>query len=754
MKDTDRFAIATAPRRDSKRWAQGETTWAGLKAMLRVPAPEKECGNYLLGTLDGPFRNAQSIVSRSALTLDVDQATEGFLPDLEETVEHALLAHSTFKSKPGARRYRLIIPTDREMSPEEYFACANLLMDKWGRSQFDPGSTEPSRYMFKPSASQPAYYQHLEIDGPPLSVDSLMADWNPDLSALPMPNRTQKRDPFELDGVVGAFNRVYADFDSLIEAYELPYEPAGANRWHLIGATSQGGLGLVSEGLVFSHHVKDPAWGAACSAFDLVRLHRFSDLDKEASDGTPINRLPSHQAMVDLATQDAEVVREMIGGTFKTDDPLPPDDWRFGLTMNGRTGRMDDTIQNWELIADNDPVFTNLYFNDMTLTIEAAGDFPWRSIEHGKEALTGADRAALAHHLEREYSLRAARAFIDELIATAAMRRHRHPIREYLLSLEWDGVPRVETCLPGVKPTPYTRMVARKALTAAAARVLEPGIKWDHTLVIQGPEGLGKTWWIDRLCRSHSASLGNIRDKDTLLAMHRSWIVVADEGHSMRKADADLLKEFLTRTYDVFRMPYDREAQPHKRQSVIWSTINDDVFLRRQEGNRRFLVVRAEKEVDFASMTQDYIDQLWAEAVALYSLGEPLFLSPEERALAAEERESFTEEDTLAGILAEYLDRLVPENWDEMTSDQRVSWMMSRDSGMVPPGTHRQMTTCSLGLWVEALGRVQGEHRRADMLDISNALKNVPGWKNSGRTLRVSSYGPQKLWVRDEEDIL
>lgn len=758
MKDDAEFTIATAPRRNSVRWKQGKTTWAQLRKMLEVPADEKECGNYVLGLLDGPRRNARSIVSRSALTLDADAASDTFLADVREAFEGALLAHSTYKSKPGARRYRLIIPFDRDVSPEEYFAIANIMMDRLGRNAFDIGSVEPSRYMFRPSSAILGYYEKMAQDGEPLAVDEVLADWNPDLSRLPMPGTSQKRDPFEMAGVVGAFNRVYEDFDALIEAYDLPYEPAGDRRWHLIGADSQGGLGQVDNGLVYSHHVKDPAWGQACSAFDLVRLHRFSELDEDSPDATPINRLPSHQAMIDLASSDAEVTREMIGTTFGKvtdgDAPIADDDWRFNITMNGRTGRMDDTIQNWELIAKHDPTFAVLTYNEMTMTIEADGDFPWREITPGRENVTGADRASIAHHLEREYGIRAARAFIDELINTAAVRRSRHPVREYLEGLVWDGVPRLEESLPGVRPTPYSRMVARKALVAAVARVLDPGCKWDHTMVLQGVEGLGKSWWIERMARGFSASLGNIRDKDTLLAMHRSWIVVADEGHSLRKADADLLKEFLTRTFDVFRMPYDREAQKHDRNMVIWSTINDEVFLRRQEGNRRFLVVKATEEVDFSAITDDYIDQVWAEAVALYMLGEPLYLNTEERALAAAEREAYTEEDTLAGILEEYLNRLVPEDWEEMTSDQRVTWMMSRDSGMVPPGTRRQSTTCTMALWVEALGRVQGEHRRADMLDLSTALRGVPGWKNTGVARRISSYGPQKVWVRDEDDIL
>src|SRR5699024_12437129 len=89
---------------------------------------------------------------------------------------------------------------------------------------------------------------------------------------------------------------------------------------------------------------------------------------------------------------------------------------------------------------------------------------------------------------------------------------------------EWDGTPRLEEALPGVVPTDYTRLVARKCLVAAVARVFDPGCKWDHTLIIYGEEGLGKTHWISRMSKGYTAPLGDIRSKDTLLSMQRSWI--------------------------------------------------------------------------------------------------------------------------------------------------------------------------------------------------------------------------------------
>src|SRR5690606_14523765 len=114
-------------------------------------------------------------------------------------------------------------------------------------------------------------------------------------------------------------------------------------------------------------------------------------------------------------------------------------------------------------------------------------DLPWRPLERGGATFSTVDRSALCHYIEREYGVRPMRTLMDELVSTTAQQRFVNPVRDYLQALTWDGEERVETCLPGVHPTDYTRMVARKAMVAAVARMLDPGIKWDHTLVLFGP---------------------------------------------------------------------------------------------------------------------------------------------------------------------------------------------------------------------------------------------------------------------------
>lgn len=609
--------------------------------------------------------------------------------------------------------------------------------------------------MFRPSEAKKGTFWYNVHAGPLADVEALLEGFQEDLSSVPLPKpHKNKRDPFAIEGTIGAFNRAYEDFAELIREYDLPYEEAGTGRWHLVGATAAAGMGEVAPGLVFSHHANDPAYGAACSAFDLVRLHMFGMLDENAKPGTPINKLPSTAAMLEVATMDVRVLKELVGDDFDTEmdataDAIDANDWRLGLNRNSRTGEPTDDIKNWDLIANNDPIFQNLYFNELSLSIETKADLPWRKLQPGRETFSGGDRSSLALYIERTYSIRAARNYLDDIVNDKALHRRVNPVVDYLDSLRWDGKTRIETCLPGVKPTAFTRMAARKSLVAAVARMYSPGVKWDHMLVLFGNEGLGKSRWIELMAKGHSVNLGRIQDKDTLLAMQRAWIMTADEGHSLRKADFDAQKEFLTRTADVFRIPYERDVQVHPRHMVIWGTTNDQVFLRRQEGNRRFLIVKCEEKVDESTLDPRYIDQVWAEAVALYKAGEQLWLTDDEGGMAAEAREDFTEEDALSGIIQEYLETLVPEDWEDMAPMDRQMWLQSRD-GLTAKGTKRIDEVCSIQIWVEAMGRRNGDHKRMDLLEISEALKALPGWVQAPGRRRVSGYGPQLVFQRLE----
>lgn len=747
MKPETTFDLLTATRRDAKRWTQETVTWGEVIEWLEDPADHKECGGYVFGKFSAPRRRTETLVSRSAIVLDADRAPEGFLSMLELTFGYAAAIHSTYShlTEGKGSRYRLIIPTDRDLKPEEYRPAARQLMGEIGEEYFDLTSDEAARFMYRPSAADPSLYESLVIDGPPVSADRLLRD-----NLIPESVRKTKRDPFSLSGVPGAFNRAYLDLSDLVESYDLPYVHEGADRWKLVGASSVAGVGEISDGLWYSHHAGDPAHGHAQTAFDLVRIHRFGHLDADAKPETPINRLPSFAEAVDLVAADPRV-RELLVSDFDTVEEEEPEDWTLKLkvVLSGRNaGKTEDNVFNWNLIREKDKVFQSLTYNEMTSGVETREDLPWRSKDNPSPTFNRNDRTELRARIEKLYGFKPDREHLSDLVNAQAARQPHHPIRDYLDGLEWDGRGRMETSLPGVEPTSYTRMVARRVLIAAVARIFQPGCKWDHTLVLYGKEGLGKSFWAHRMARGFSASLGRIGDKDTLLTMQRSWIMMADEGHAVRGASFDAAKEFLTKTDDTFRRPYEAEAQLVKRHSVIWTTTNSKNFLDRAEGNRRFLIVHCEGKVDFSELTDDYIDQVWAEAVAAYKSGEQWHLTEAEDRIAAEARESYTLDDPRVGLVHEYLGSLVPVGWETKSPEERLWWFKSRGDSISERGTEPIDMVCAAQILVEGLGRRLGEWRPEEHRIVVETMDAAEGWDELPDKVEVPMYGIQQVWVR------
>lgn len=318
--------IATAPRRDSRHWEQSTVSWNEIITWMLDPAETKESGNYILGTLretershggqrcTALHRSRQAVVSRDALMLDVDYPEDDFLQHAE-SLSVSMLIHTTFSSTPERPRYRVIIPLSRPVSPFEYESAATQVMEQLGAGNFDLGSAQPERYMFRPAGE---HFDFWVIQGPVMEPPALSPDTAATRGLLPQ----SKRDPLDLPGVVGAFNRTYTDFDTLCQAYDLPYSPGGGDRWQYQGSESAPGVSEIGEGLWWSNHETDPAGGHAQTAFDMVRIHRFGERDTATDPNTVLTELPSYRRTIELAEADTLVRQEQIEHDFGEASPV------------------------------------------------------------------------------------------------------------------------------------------------------------------------------------------------------------------------------------------------------------------------------------------------------------------------------------------------------------------------------------------------------------------------------------------------
>lgn len=763
--------LSVAPSVSSRRWEAATLTWERLVDRARHPESVKDCGGYVAGRLKGTARRKGQVEYRSAVTLDADAASET-LPAVVAGRGLRALVHSTYSHTRAHPRYRVIFPImGPGLSEEEYPRVARGLMEALGEAQFDPGSTQPERLMFWPATAAPDEYEVVECDGETATAQGLLRDFG-GLGPTPDHMPGSKRDPLGLPGVAGAFNRMY-DMARAVETFHIPYDPVDGepNRWHYTPAESEGGVIVYPDGYVFSNHASDPAYGRALSMFDLVALHVYGGEDRAA--GVPQSTAPADRPSIQRAMREfaarPEIVTELVAADFADVDGdedgargLP--EWVLEFRLHPKTGKPLDDVHNWDLLQKHDPVLRSLARNDMDLTTVTRRQFPWRAVEAGKDdALTNADRAQISAHLQRAYNMpRPAQEQLNGVIDMVAQDNAFHPVVEYLEGLEWDGISRVETYLPGAQDD-YTRRVARLVAVQAVARALDPGVKVDNCLILTGRQGLGKSWFVETMARGWTCTLGPIEGsglRDTVMAMTRSWVTVADEGFAMKKADAEALKQFVTLTHDVIRLPYAREHVKLPRRQVIWGTTNDAVFLRAQEGNRRFLIVEVAEKLDFGKYSDEYVNQVWAEAVHIWKTSRDqyglkdnpeLFLNADEEAAAESVRSMATEEDSMTGLIQAYLDTLVPANWVEMSPEERISWLRDEEQGIVS-GTHPIDVVCSLEIWEIALGRERGKHSRVDILQITNALKQLPGWFGPmPKPTRLPFYGPQRVFARLDE---
>ena len=755
--------------------------------MLSSPGTQKNARSYLPGELRGHHRSGDNVIGRSVITLDLDGASaEGFTDLLSYLNDVAVLWHTTYSHSEQKPSYRVLIPLDSMVPPGVYTRIVREIMRAVPQAAIDAASATPSQIMFTPAAKDASLYEYGSELNRPLASGSLFQSAPDTPGAAVSLGRVRKKDPLTLKGVAGEFCRHYQDLDELIKEFELPYERVGSRfRYTHADKSSAPGMSPLPDAplLFFSNHRSDPASGHAQNAFDLVRIHKFGGLD--AGYEGAIIHAPSTRAMKDFldghegfrqrrATAAYEqVARPAVAGSpltvsedysTLTQEPEPTVEaeadedpgegeleWTKKLLRHEKTLQVEDRIENYDLIFAHDPIFKSLWWN-VRGDYEAIMGDDYDLRDGSPPQVNNADVSGLKDHIERQYQIRrVTRQRVDDLLGRVRRERRIDPVKKYLQSLTWDGIPRLETCLPGAEDTAYNRMVAKRALLGAVARAFKPGCKVDQSLILYGGQGVGKTTWIERMARGYTASLGDIQNKDTLISASRSWIMVSDEGHALNNADFNELKDFLTRQRDVYRLPYDRSATEVPRRWVVWGTTNDPMMLRERDGNRRFLIVDVLEQMDFDKYTPEYVDQVWAEAVALYEDGERPVLSPAEEVLAEQARQSHTMEDNLVATITEALESPVPLAWERMPLPARMQWLQDKSLGAEDksqPMAPRSFITPA-AVWVEVMRKSLPDMSLRDQNRITAALVSLTRKgvlvQEEGRP-RVGCYGSQTVF--------
>ena len=435
------------------------------------------------------------------------------------------------------------------------------------------------------------------------------------------------------------------------------------------------------------------------------------------------------------------------------------EEWQTLLELD-KQGQVKDTLNNIANIIRFDPQLKAIVYNEFKSMIDVTGALPWKQVKPG---WSDADVANAKLYFERVYGIWSPTKFKDALLAVVSSERLYHPIKEYFSTLAWDGVERLDSLLidyMGAEDTPYTRAVTRKSLTAAVARIYEPGIKFDSMLVICGPQGMGKSTFFTLLGKewfSDSLSIADMRDKTAAEKLQGYWILEIAEMNGIKKVDVETVKSFISRTDDKFRQAYGSVVESHPRSNIIVGSSNaDSGFLRDITGNRRFWPVNVTGKGKFHPWEIDSVDQIWAEAIVRYKEGEELYLKGSVAAEAYIRQQEAMESDDREGIVEEFIERLLPADWNNMDLYQRRSFLSGSEFGGTPAtGTMRREKLCIMEIWCECFGKDRNNIKRTDSYEIEAILKKIGGWERTTETKTGKTsfklYGPQKTFVRHKQ---
>lgn len=781
MTNDRKITISTAGNRWSEDWQPQTITITELINKVSTPLRGKETlstylnmkksqqdnlkdvGGFVGGYLNGR-RKKGSIKGRDIITLDLDNCPPESTASIIQRVSGlgmGYIIYSTRKHSPAAPRLRVMAVTDRTMAPDEYEPIARKLaqMIQPEMHWFDPTTFQTERLMYWPSCCIDGEYIFTYEDKPLLSADGMLGtyqDWHKVSEWPQVPGEAKIRersakkqgDPTKKIGTVGAFCRTYSITQAMNKFIPDVYTPTDKEDRYTFAAGSTAGGAVIYEDdkFLYSHHATDPCGGQLVNSFDMVRLHLFSEQDDGAKEGTPVNRLPSFDSMCRLAIADKDVSAlvtkerfERTEADFKDlglDEGSDDKAWLGVLKKHPKTGQTECTIDNVWIILEHDSSLKGKFaVNEFAGRGEVLGPLPW-NLENKRRFWDDNDNQGLYWYLEKRYEI-TGMSKIDGALSLHSNKNSFNDVTAYLDSLKWDGILRLDRLIIdylGAEDTSYTRAVTRKAFTAAVARAYVPGYKFDYMTILTGPQGIGKSTLLYKMSKGwFNDSIRTFEGKEASELLQGVWIVEVGELDAFNRSDVGRIKQFLSQQADRFRAAYGRHVKEMPRRCVFFGTTNDTEFLTDRTGNRRFWPItvginRATKDI-WRELDGEK-DQIWAEAVMRYRIGEPLYLSGEVEKEAKEQQESHRKTSTREGIITDFLEQKIPKDWDKWDlSRRRMFWegTASNEGELV-----ERKKVCALEIWCEALCGDPRYIKNTDSAEINQIVANCDGWERAG----------------------
>lgn len=522
-----------------------------------------------------------------------------------------------------------------------------------------------------------------------------------------------------VQAMVGIGSLLVADMGCTVHWCPVPKPGDVADGWDLADAIAQGWTAEDVRGFIRGAHVFVPPDDAArAKAADVSREGGSTPSSAGAGDG-------EGGSVDDVRAWRGKLLSTEKGQTkaCRENVVLALDGLDLGHDDEGRhRGRVDGIPEVRGLIA----------YNEFTNDVTKLGPTPWGSAAGVWDEV---DELLLGEWLVRQHWLPSMpRGTLEEAVRMVAYRRRYHPVREYLLGLQWDQVPRLATWLRRAvleedefdDRAPLQRYLARVGtwfLQGMVARVLQPGVKFDYMLILEGAQGMRKSTLLATLAGDWFADTGlTLGEKDSYQQLQGRWLYEFPELDAFSKADVTKIKAFIASVADYFRASFDKRARDYPRQLVFGGTTNEDHYLTDATGNRRFWPVRVTRQIDI-DWVREVRDQLFAEAVQRWREGARMYPTP------AEELELFVPQQTQRSV----------ENAIEAAI---ARWLHDNPDGQVCTEISLVELLGKIGIGVEKLGPGRFHEKQA-----AAALRRL-GWAEG----RSSKPGRPRVYRRPSGD--
>jgi len=369
-------------------------------------------------------------------------------------------------------------------------------------------------------------------------------------------------------------------------------------------------------------------------------------------------------AGLDVSNSDSKRLARLQMGQYGWDPILNKEGVQLGLKPTVKnlvnflicpTSYRDDKTPN--------PLKDLVGFNELSHRIEFTKIPPWR--DQKVATFSNMDYVQMKFWMATRREINFSSEVVEEAVVIAAMDNKFNPLVDFIDTLEWDGVKRLDTWLQtycGADDNDYVRTVGRITLISAIARGYEPGCKVDTMMILEGPQGQGKGTLVEILGGKFATSMhlhlqNEAEHKKTIMRMLGRWIIELPEMTHTRKQEIEAVKAFLTTRIDNVVLPWGKNAEDLKRSSIFIGTFNptsDGAYLNDATGNRRYLPVRT-RTYDLKGF-REVRDQLLAEAKAAYLNGEKWHITNKEiLAMAEKEQSARTVKEVWVERIEEYL---------------------------------------------------------------------------------------------------